>query len=85
MHCMRSVRIKSSTPLLLVKTSGVKTEVVEARGGVLRGLEQLTTKAVDFKEQIGFLQVKMWIFKNNMVSSTRRKRLGRQTNSLLTN
>lgn len=49
MHCMHSVRTKSSTPDLLMKTSGVKTEVVEARGDVVRGLEQGTTKAVDFK------------------------------------
>lgn len=49
MHCMHSVRTKSSTPDLLMKTSGVKTEVVEARGDVVRGLEQGTTKAVDFE------------------------------------
>lgn len=49
MHRMHSVRTKSSTPDLLMKTSGVKTEVVEARGDVVTGLEQGTAKAVDFK------------------------------------
>lgn len=49
MHCIRSVRTKSSTPDFLMKTSVVKTEVVEARGDVMRGLEQGTTKAVDLK------------------------------------
>lgn len=68
-----SVRTKPSTHDLLVKTSGVKTEVVEVRGDVVRGLEQLTMKAVGFKEQDGFLQLKMWIFKNKMMSYTRRK------------
>lgn len=49
MHCMHSVITKLSTPDLLTKTSGVKAEVVEARGDVVRGLEQGTTKAVDLK------------------------------------
>lgn len=82
---MHSVRMKWSTPQMLVQTSGVKTEVVEARGGGVRRLEQLTTKAVGLKEQGGLLLLKMWIFKIKWrLTQARRKWLFGQADKLPT-
>lgn len=51
------------------------------RTGTRDTLDTLS-QAVDFKEKGNFLQLKMWIFKKNMVSYTRRKHLVGQAGKL---
>lgn len=58
MHCIHSVRTKSSTPDLLMKTTGVKTEVVEGSGDVVRGLEKGATKGSRFQVKKRLLAIK---------------------------
>lgn len=82
--CVQKCNAYSSQNEVVNSWLAYKDKWGQDRGGVVRGLEQLTTRAVDFKEQDAILQLKMQILKNNTVSYTRKKRLVRQADRLPT-